>query len=75
VAAGSASHLRRLTAGPEEEPALLSAWQVRDWQGTPANIAPEEHDDIRLFGLEEMPPLAHAPVHETLVNATRNYGG
>jgi len=36
LAAGSASHLGRLTVGPAEEPALLSAWLVREWQGTPA---------------------------------------
>jgi 8-oxo-dGTP diphosphatase len=53
IATGSASHLCRLTAGPAEEPALLSAWLMRDWQGTPANVAPEEHDDIGWFGVEE----------------------
>jgi len=30
IAAGSASHLCRLTIGPAEEPALLSAWLVCD---------------------------------------------
>ena len=40
IATGSASHLCRLTAGPADEPALLSAWLVRVWQGTPANVAP-----------------------------------
>ena len=49
IATGSASHLCRLTAGPAEDPALLSAWLVPDWQGTPANVAPEEHDDIGWF--------------------------
>ena len=65
----SASHLCRVTAGPAEEPALLSAWLVRDWDGTPANVAPEEHDDIGWFGLEELPPLAHALVRTALVKA------
>ena len=69
IATGSASHLCQLTAGPAEEPALLSAWLVRDWQGTPANVAPEEHDDIGWFGLEELPPLAHELVRKALVNA------
>jgi len=55
----SASHLCRLTAGSAEEPALLSAWLVRDWEGTPANVAPEEHDDFGWFGLEDLPNPPH----------------
>jgi len=75
IATGSASHLCRLAAGPAEEPALLSAWLVRDWQGMPANVAPEEHDDIGWFGLEELPPPAHVLVRTTLVNAIRGQRG
>jgi 8-oxo-dGTP diphosphatase len=73
IATSSASHLCRLTAGTAEEPALLSAWLVRDWQGTPANVAPEEHDDIAWFGLEELPPPAHILVRTALVNAIRSH--
>ena len=51
IATGTASHLCRVTAGPADGPALLSAWLVRDWQGMPANVAPEEHDDIGWFRL------------------------
>ena len=29
----------------------------------------QEHDDIRWFGLEEVPPLAHELVRQTLVSA------
>jgi 8-oxo-dGTP diphosphatase len=75
VATDSAAHLCRLTVGPEEERALLSAWLLRQCQGTPANVAPEEHDGIGWFGLDAMPHLAHALVHEALVNATRNDRG
>ena len=73
IATGSASHLCRLAAGPAEEPALLSAWLVRDWQGRPANVAPEEHDDIGWFGLEELPPPAHVLVRTALVDAIRSH--
>jgi 8-oxo-dGTP diphosphatase len=75
IATDSASHLCRVTAGPAEEPALLSAWLVRDWQGTPANVAPEEHDDIGWFGLEELPPPAHELVRTALVDAIRSHRG
>jgi 8-oxo-dGTP diphosphatase len=75
IAMGSTSHLCRLTAGPLEEPALLSAWLVRDWQGTPANVAPEEHDDIGWFGLEDLPPLAHALVRTALIGVLRKHHG
>jgi mutator protein MutT len=71
VATRSASHLCRLTAGPADEPALLSAWLVPDWQGTPANLAPDEHDDIRWFDLDDMPPPMHVPVRAALVAAMR----
>jgi len=73
IATGSASHLCRVTAGPTDEPALLSAWLVGDWQGVPANLAPEEHDDIGWFGLEELPPPAHAPLRKALVDAIRSH--
>jgi 8-oxo-dGTP pyrophosphatase MutT (NUDIX family) len=69
ITTASASHLCRLNAGPAEAPALLSAWLVREWRGTPANLAPEEHDDIGWFGLEQLPPLAHDRVQTALVAA------
>ncbi|WP_427384273.1 NUDIX domain-containing protein [Janibacter sp. G56] len=73
IATGSASHLCRLTVGPVGEPALLSAWLVRDWQGTPANLAPEEHDDIRWWDVDELPPPAHVLVRTALLDAIRNH--
>lgn len=72
TATGTASHLCRLTAGPVEEPAILSAWLVRDWQGTPANVALEEHDDIGWFGVEELPPPPHVIVRTALMNEMRS---
>ena len=75
IATGSASDLCRVTAGPADEPAILSALLVRDWRGTPANAAPEEHDDIGWFGIDELPPLAHHLVPKSLVTAMRRRGG
>ncbi len=73
IATASASHLCRVTAGLTEETALLSAWLVRDWQGTPTNVAPEEHDDIGWFSLEELPPPAHVLVRTALLDAIRSH--
>ncbi|HEX5087493.1 MAG TPA: NUDIX domain-containing protein [Nocardioides sp.] len=64
----SATLLCRLTVRPTGEPVRLSAWLVRDWRGTPANRAPEEHDDIGWFGLDELPALAHELVRTALLN-------
>lgn len=69
IAAHSASHLCRVVAGPAAEPVLLSAWLVTRWQGTPANLAPDEHLDIGWCGLTELPPLVHRLVRESLVRA------
>lgn len=65
----SVSPLCQVTGGPAEEPALLSAWLVRAWQGTPANVAPEEHDGIGWFGRHELPPPAHVEVRAALLKA------
>ena len=67
----TATHLCRVTAGPEDEPALLSAWLVRQWAGAPTNVAPEEHDDLAWFGLDELPPPGHAGVRAVLLDALR----
>ena len=75
VATSSASHLCRLIAGPAEEPALLSAWVLRDWQGAPSNAAPEEHDDIGWFGIEELPRPPHIIVRTALLKAMQCWLG
>jgi 8-oxo-dGTP pyrophosphatase MutT (NUDIX family) len=75
IAAGSVSRLCRLTARPAQDPVRLSAWLVLDWQGTPANLAPEEHDDLGWFGREELPPLAHPRVRAALAEVLRGRRG
>jgi 8-oxo-dGTP pyrophosphatase MutT (NUDIX family) len=65
----SAIHLCRLQVGRGEESVHFSAWIVEEWEGTPTNAAPEEHDEIRWFRPEELPPLAHEPVRKALVEA------
>jgi 8-oxo-dGTP pyrophosphatase MutT (NUDIX family) len=73
IATGAASHLCRLTAGPVDEPALLSAWLVPDWQGTPANVAPDEHDDIGWFSAHDLPPPPHVVVRTALLGALQEH--
>ena len=72
IATESAAHLCRVAAGPAGEPAVLSAWLVTEWEGAPANLAPEEHDDIGWFGLHELPPPAHEVVRAAVVEAMRS---
>jgi 8-oxo-dGTP diphosphatase len=71
IAPGSMAPLCRLRAGSHEEPVHLSAWLVGGWQGMPTNAAPDEHDELRWFGLDVLPPLAHALVSTALVGLIR----
>jgi 8-oxo-dGTP pyrophosphatase MutT (NUDIX family) len=75
IATASASHLCRLNVGPADEPAVLSAWLAREWQGTPSNLASEEHDDIGWFDPGELPPPAHVLVRTALVEAMESGRG
>lgn len=75
IATGTATHLCRLTAGAADEPALLSAWLVTDWGGTPANVAPEEHDGIGWFDVEDLPPPPHVLVRAALLHALQSSSG
>ena len=72
---GSAIHLSRLEVGRGEQSVRFSAWLVDEWEGTPTNVAPDEHDEIRWFWPEELPPLIHEPVRTALVEAMRGACG
>jgi 8-oxo-dGTP diphosphatase len=67
----TATHLCRVAAGTEGESVRVSAWLVDEWQGTPTNIACDEHDEICWFRPAKLPPLAHEPVRTALVDAMR----
>lgn len=69
IATSTASHLCRLVIEPHGTPALLSAWLVPDWRGTPTNVAPDEHDDLRWFDLDDLPPSPHVVVRTALLRA------
>ena len=68
ISVNSCVHLCRLIGGAGRS-VLLSVWLVGQWQGTPTNVAPEEHDDIRWFAARELPPLAHEQVRILLADA------
>jgi 8-oxo-dGTP diphosphatase len=68
---GSAIHLCRLQVGRGEERVYFSAWIVKEWEGAPTNAASEEHDKIRWFRPEELPPLAHEAVRTAVMEAMR----
>jgi 8-oxo-dGTP diphosphatase len=54
VSVHSLSHPLGRLCTPEFE---MDIWQVTGWHGTPANLAPEEHDAIAWFTAEELTSL------------------
>lgn len=69
IATGTAVPLCRFEVGADDEAVRLVAWLVGEWEGTPVNFAPEEHDDMRWFPIDALPPLAHERVSRVLTNA------
>jgi 8-oxo-dGTP diphosphatase len=75
VRPGAASHLARVVVAPAgDDEVTLSAWLVREWSGTPTNAAPEEHDDLAWFALDQLPPPVHPPLRAALLAAVRPGG-
>ncbi|RIV30256.1 NUDIX domain-containing protein [Micromonospora radicis] len=54
IVAESASRLGDWHAGSGEDAVHVGVWQIRDWVGSPANRAPDEHDDIAWVGISEL---------------------
>lgn len=69
IAPTSAIHLCRLDAGSGGESVRLSAWSVGEWRGTLTNVALDEHDEIRWFRPDELPPLAHDLLGKAVVDS------
>ncbi|MBN9325821.1 MAG: NUDIX hydrolase [Cellulomonas sp. 73-145] len=72
IAADALLPLCRARAGRPGTEVRINAWLVTDWDGVPVNAAPEEHDDMGWFDVEELPPLAHVTVRAALVEAMRS---
>ncbi|MGN7246291.1 NUDIX domain-containing protein [Janibacter anophelis] len=51
----------------------LHAFVVEAWEGTPANLEPDEHDAIGWFGADEVPGLrlAHPALGELIAGVVR----
>ncbi|CAM3636914.1 NUDIX domain-containing protein [Nocardioides zeicaulis] len=71
VAPASASPLCEVTVVPDGGPVRLRAWLVDTWRGEPVNAAPDEHDALGWFAVDDLPPLAHASLRAALVAALR----
>lgn len=51
---------------------VLDLWIVREWSGSPANVATDEHDDIRWMTVNDVAGLqfAHASCSSLIVELT-----
>lgn len=72
IATGSVVPLGDSAAGPENDPARVRAWVISRWEGTPTNVAPEEHDGIGWFSLADLPLAPHVILRAALINAMRS---
>jgi 8-oxo-dGTP pyrophosphatase MutT (NUDIX family) len=51
----------------------MKVWLITEWEGTPANASPDEHDDIAWFSEDQAMSLllAHASYPSLIVDALR----
>jgi 8-oxo-dGTP diphosphatase len=57
----AAPPIARLHPLGELDPSFeLAIWVVTDWSGQVTNCAPEEHDELRWFGADQLPALSLA---------------
>ncbi|MGW4498934.1 NUDIX domain-containing protein [Micromonospora sp. NPDC004336] len=62
IVAESSSRLGDLHLGEGDNAVRVGVWHVGKWVGSPANRAPDEHDDVAWVGISELGdlPLVHA---------------
>lgn len=68
----SISPLCRIVVGDNEDAAHLSVWLVGAWEGTPTNLAPEEHVEFGWFAADDLPPLVHPSVRTAVLAAIQS---
>ena len=51
------------------EPATIHVYAVQDWEGEPANLAPEEHTELRWFSASSLPESEALDAYRPLVMA------
>ena len=58
----------RLPGDAEGDTVVIDVWVVTAWAGTPVNRAPEEHDALGWFGVDDLPTaqLAHPALESVL---------
>ncbi|WP_328338573.1 NUDIX domain-containing protein [Micromonospora sp. NBC_00421] len=73
IVAESSSRVGDLWAGSGEDAVHVGVWHVGAWLGSPANRAPDEHDDVAWVGLSELGglPLVHHGLPALLRSLTR----
>jgi len=74
VSTATARPLAERQVGRPGRPVVLRGWLLRDWEGEPANRAPQEHDDLDWFDLAGLPPAPHVVLREALVAAMASLG-
>lgn len=74
VAGSEAALVKRMhvPAGDKGGGLRLGVWRLRRWRGEPANLCPDEHDELRWFAADDIASLdlahpAYPPLLHTLL--------